>query len=281
LGIADGLRTALMTEEGLTSDEVRKMFYCVDRPGLLTSGHSDVLRSGQEHFIRDADEVASWARDEQGRIDLLETVKQAKPTILIGCSAQSGAFSEEVVKEMAKHVDRPIIFPLSNPTRASFSQLVPTSKRSLTPLRPTAGLAEADPADINQWTGGKALMATGSPFPPVKNPNGKMHQIAMWCVLVARSLVSRNLSLTLRLLAYLFPSTSSARYTVTMRSSTQVLASGASLLSLLEALGGVEHELTFLRPLPASSALTPLLDCNNDFLRTVSSSRGRLASPTR
>ncbi|GAA5933408.1 hypothetical protein JCM3775_000681 [Rhodotorula graminis] len=156
LGIADGLRTALMTEEGLSSDEVRQMFYCVDRPGLLTSAHSELLRPGQEHFIRDADEVSAWARDENGRIDLLETVKQAKPTILIGCSTQSGAFTEEVVKEMASHVDRPIIFPLSNPTR----------------------LAEADPADINKWTHGKALMATGSPFPAVLKPDGKLHKVA-------------------------------------------------------------------------------------------------------
>ncbi|GJN87787.1 hypothetical protein Rhopal_000742-T1 [Rhodotorula paludigena] len=158
LGIADGIRNALMIEAGLSSEEVRKLFYCIDRQGLLTTEHADVLRPGQEHFIRDKEEVAAWQRDGEKGISLLEVVKQAKPTILIGCSTMSGAFNEEVVKEMAKHVDRPIIFPLSNPTK----------------------LAEADPADINEWTNGKALMATGSPFPPVKNPhNGKLHKIAM------------------------------------------------------------------------------------------------------
>ncbi|POY70860.1 hypothetical protein BMF94_6274 [Rhodotorula taiwanensis] len=155
-GIADGIRTALMLEAGLTSEEARKVFWCIDRPGLLTSSHTDSLRPGQENFIRDASEVETWERDEEGRIGLLEVVKQAKPTILIGCSTMSGAFNEEVCREMAKHVERPIIFPLSNPTK----------------------LAEADPADVNEWTNGMALMATGSPFPPVRNPNGKLHKVA-------------------------------------------------------------------------------------------------------
>ncbi|GAA6043653.1 hypothetical protein JCM8097_000860 [Rhodosporidiobolus ruineniae] len=156
LGIADGIRRALISEAGLTPAEAQKVFWTVDRPGLLTTDHSDQIRPGQEHFIRDASEVSSWSRDAEGKIGLLEVVKQAKPTILIGCSTMSGAFNEEIVKEMAKHVERPIIFPLSNPTK----------------------LAEADPADINEWTLGRALMATGSPFPPVKNPNGKEHKVA-------------------------------------------------------------------------------------------------------
>ncbi|GAA5860363.1 hypothetical protein JCM3774_000392 [Rhodotorula dairenensis] len=155
-GIADGIRTALMLEAGLSSEEVRKIFWCIDRPGLITTEHSASLRPGQEHFIRDASEVESWSRDEEGRINLLEVVKQAKPTILIGCSTMSGAFNEEVCREMAKNCERPIIFPLSNPTK----------------------LAEADPADVNDWTNGMALMATGSPFPPVRNPNGKLHKVA-------------------------------------------------------------------------------------------------------
>jgi malate dehydrogenase (oxaloacetate-decarboxylating) len=129
-GIADGIRTALMLEAGLTSEEVRKIFWCIDRPGLLTTEHSASLRPGQENFIRDASEVESWERDEEGRISLLEVVKQAKPTILIGCSTMSGAFTEEVCREMAKHCERPIIFPLSSepvPNRFPFVTIALTA----------------------------------------------------------------------------------------------------------------------------------------------------------
>jgi malate dehydrogenase (oxaloacetate-decarboxylating) len=82
-------------------------------------------------------------------------IKQVKPNVLIGCSTQPGSFTKEIVQEMASHVDRPIIFPLSNPTR----------------------LHEAQPKDISDWTEGKALIATGSPFPPVTY-NGKEYEIA-------------------------------------------------------------------------------------------------------
>ncbi|KAI5478740.1 malic enzyme, mitochondrial [Pseudohyphozyma bogoriensis] len=157
LGIADGIRNALMLG-GLTSEEARACFWVVDRPGLLTTEHASTLRPGQENFIRDAEEVAHWERDEDPAkgIPLYEVVKQAKPTIMIGCSTMKGAFSEKIVKEMAKHVERPVIFPLSNPT----------------------ALAEATPADINEWTQGKALITTGSPFPPIKLPSGRMHEVA-------------------------------------------------------------------------------------------------------
>ena len=94
--------------------------------------------------------------DDKGEIGLLDVVKKVRPTVLIGCSTHAGAFTEEVVKEMAKGTDRPIIFPLSNPTR----------------------LVEVTPEQANTWTNGKALMATGSPFPPCKMPNGKMYEIA-------------------------------------------------------------------------------------------------------
>jgi len=83
-------------------------------------------------------------------------VKKIKPTVLIGTSTHAGGFTEEVIKEMAKNVDRPIIFPLSNPTR----------------------LVEVDPSKANEWTNGKALLATGSPFPPAKMPSGKDYMIA-------------------------------------------------------------------------------------------------------
>lgn len=74
-----------------------------------------------------------------------------KPTVLIGCSTRSGAFTHEIVREMGKHVERPIIMPLSNPST----------------------LVEVEPKDANDWTEGRALMATGSPFPPCRQPNGK------------------------------------------------------------------------------------------------------------
>ena len=86
--------------------------------------------------------------------DLLSVIKEVKPNVLIGTSTKPKAFTKEIVQEMAKHVDRPIILPLSNPTR----------------------LHEADPADLNEWTEGKALIATGSPFPPVEY-KGKKYEV--------------------------------------------------------------------------------------------------------
>jgi malate dehydrogenase (oxaloacetate-decarboxylating) len=113
--------------------------------------HGDKLTSAQKPFARDDDEFPPH----EGKIDLLEVVKQVKPNVLIGCSTQPGSFTKEIIQEMASHVDRPIVFPLSNPTR----------------------LHEAKPKDINDWTKGKALIATGSPFPPVTY-NGKEYEIA-------------------------------------------------------------------------------------------------------
>lgn len=112
---------------------------CLDKPGLLLKSHGKGLTPGQAKFARDD---AEW---EGTNLDLLSVVKRVKPHVLIGTSTKPKAFTEEVVKEMSKHVDRPIIFPLSNPTR----------------------LHEAEPKDINDWSKGKALIATGSPFPPV------------------------------------------------------------------------------------------------------------------
>jgi malate dehydrogenase (oxaloacetate-decarboxylating) len=113
--------------------------------------HGDKLTAGQKPFARDNDEFPS--SDE--KIDLLTVIKQVKPNILIGCSTVPGSFTKEILEEMASHVDRPIVFPLSNPTR----------------------LHEAQPKDINDWTKGKALIATGSPFPPV-TWEGKEYEVA-------------------------------------------------------------------------------------------------------
>ena len=107
------------------------------------------LTTGQGPFARDDNE---WQDKDHG--DLLSVIKEVKPHVLIGTSTKPKAFTEEVVKEMSKYVDRPIILPLSNPTR----------------------LHEADPKDINEWSKGKALIATGSPFPPVEY-NGKEYEV--------------------------------------------------------------------------------------------------------
>lgn len=121
---------------------------CVDKPGLLLKSQGD-LTIGQGQFARDDKE---WQGKDHN--DLFSVIKEVKPHVMIGTSTKPRAFTEEVVKEMSKKIERPIIFPLSNPTR----------------------FHEADPKDINEWSEGKALIATGSPFPPVEY-NGKKYEV--------------------------------------------------------------------------------------------------------
>lgn len=122
---------------------------CVDKPGLLLKSHGDKLTPAQKPYARDDGE---WQGKDHH--NLLTVVKEVKPHVLIGTSTVPNSFTEEIVREMAKHVDRPMIFPLSNPTR----------------------LHEAQPKDINDWTEGKALITTGSPFPPVEY-KGKKYEV--------------------------------------------------------------------------------------------------------
>jgi malate dehydrogenase (oxaloacetate-decarboxylating) len=143
IGNADQIRAAMQTE-GLSEEEAHRRFWCVDIQGLLTDDMKD-LHDFQRPYARPASEVKDWKRGENG-IDLLETIKRAKPTVMIGTSTAYGAFTEEIVKEMARHVERPIIFPLSNPTERT----------------------EAFPSDLIKWTDGKALIATGLPYEPVE-----------------------------------------------------------------------------------------------------------------
>ncbi|WP_144527009.1 NAD-dependent malic enzyme [Peribacillus simplex] len=143
IGNADQMVEAMILD-GISREEAYGNFWAVDYRGLLIDDIPDVLNF-QESYCRKAEEVEEWARNEVGIIPLLEVIKKVKPTILIGTSGQTGAFSEEVVKEMAKHVEHPIIMPMSNPT----------------------ALAEAVPEDLIKWTQGKALIATGSPFDAV------------------------------------------------------------------------------------------------------------------
>jgi malate dehydrogenase (oxaloacetate-decarboxylating) len=148
IGIADLLLTAVK-EAGLSDEEARKRFYAVDRFGLIVENGKDV-RPEQQPFAQKRINLDGWALSSAEEISLLDVVRNTKPTVLIGVSAQPGAFTEEAVREMAKHTDRPVIFPLSNPTSR----------------------AEATPADLLKWTDGRALIGSGSPFDPVEI-NGK------------------------------------------------------------------------------------------------------------
>ena len=147
-GIAAGL-LRLLVDEGLPVDQARRRLWALDRPGLLLQG-MEGLTPAQASLARDPPESAAWVRDGQGRIDLLTVIEQVKPTVLIGTSTVAGAFNRPLVEAMARHCERPLILPLSNPTH----------------------LAEATPADLLTWTDGRALVASGSPFDPVHGPWG-------------------------------------------------------------------------------------------------------------
>ncbi|KAJ6609338.1 hypothetical protein B0H10DRAFT_2064422 [Mycena sp. CBHHK59/15] len=157
LGIARQLRDAIVSTHAMPEAEANKLFYLIDKHGLIKQSLGSAnIRDDLQDFVRPDEEWDGVKENGQGEIGLLEVVKKVKPTILIGCSTHAGAFTEEVVKAMAEGCDRPIIFPLSNPSK----------------------LVEVNPKDANDWTNGKALLATGSPFPPAKTPNGKDYVIA-------------------------------------------------------------------------------------------------------
>ena len=153
IGVADGLRAAMISE-GLSEDEARSRFWIVDKDGLLHSGRND-LSSEQRVYARPEINVAGWPRSSNGNIGLADVIEKINATTLIGFSTVGGAFSEPIVREMARKVERPIIFPLSNPTSKS----------------------EATAEDLIRWTDGRALVASGSPFAPV-NYNGRKITIA-------------------------------------------------------------------------------------------------------
>ena len=153
MGIADMMRDA-MVREGLSVEEATRCFWALDRKGLLTDDRAAGMRDYQVPYAWPTAEVSGWAGP-NGVIGLAEVVAHAAPTILIGTSTQAGAFSEPIVRDMAAHVERPIILPLSNPTSR----------------------CEAHPADLIRWTDGRALVATGSPFPPVDH-DGRRYVVA-------------------------------------------------------------------------------------------------------
>ncbi|MGA7778075.1 MAG: NAD-dependent malic enzyme [Paraburkholderia sp.] len=151
-GIASLIRKA-MIDAGLPEGEAATRFFMVDRDGLLVDG-MDGIASFQRPFLQKQSATEHWTLDHPDRIALLDVVRNAKPTVLIGVSGQAGAFSEAVVRAMAEHNQRPVIFPLSNPTSR----------------------AEATPADLEAWSEGRAVIGTGSPFPPLER-NGARFKV--------------------------------------------------------------------------------------------------------
>lgn len=142
-GIADQIVT-VMVEAGIPLEQARRTIWLIDSRDLVHSRRTG-LEDAKMTYAQPYEQLESWTREGSGPFTLFDVVANVRPTCLIGTSAQPGAFDERLVREMARHVERPIIFPLSNPTSKS----------------------EAIPTDLIAWTEGRALVATGSPFAPV------------------------------------------------------------------------------------------------------------------
>jgi malate dehydrogenase (oxaloacetate-decarboxylating) len=153
VGISGQLMQA-MIQEGVSATDAQSRFFLIDRDGLLHTGRTDLDQVHQQ-LAQPVENLKDWDCDPSSAIGLADVVRNAQPNVLVGATGQSGAFTEEVIREMAQHAKRPVIFPLSNPTSR----------------------AEATPADLLQWTDGRAVIATGSPFAPV-DYHGVTHTIA-------------------------------------------------------------------------------------------------------
>ena len=143
IGICDQIM-ATMLHAGYSEDEAKQSLWLVDSKGLVHKERYQ-LEASKRKYAQPIERIAKWQLSDPSNLTLSEVVKNVHPTVLIGTSAQPGAFSEDIIREMAAHVERPVVFPISNPTSKS----------------------EATPADLLEWTDGRALVATGSPFPPV------------------------------------------------------------------------------------------------------------------
>lgn len=145
IGIAQVLYEAML-EQGYSEEAAKDAFFIVDQNGLLGKDRMDELNAEQQQF----------ARDEDNELPLIDVVKKFKPTILLGVTAFGGLFTEDLIREMATHVDKPIIFPLSNPTIKS----------------------ECTAAQAYEWTNGNLVFASGSPFDPVDIGDGKKYTVS-------------------------------------------------------------------------------------------------------
>jgi malate dehydrogenase (oxaloacetate-decarboxylating) len=151
IGVLDMIRRE-MVDEGLSEKAAAERIWVVDVVGLLTDNRND-LSAEQRDFAQPADRVASWGLS--GPAQLSDVVHHVDVGVLLGLSTAAGAFTEAIVRELAAKTQRPIIFPLSNPTSR----------------------AEAHPAELDRWTDGRALIATGSPFAPLQH-NGVDYVVA-------------------------------------------------------------------------------------------------------
>lgn len=151
LGISQ-LIASVMRDSKLSLQEACSRFYAIDRYGLLVEG-TQGLRPEQSAFVRQRNDVAGWQITNSSEIGLLDVIRNVKPTVLIGVSGQPGAFTEQAIRLMAQHTTRPVIFPLSNPTSR----------------------CEATPQQLVDWTDGRALIGTGSPFGPATFQGKTIH----------------------------------------------------------------------------------------------------------
>jgi malate dehydrogenase (oxaloacetate-decarboxylating) len=212
IGVADRLRDA-MVREGLSKEEAAGRFWCVDRQGLLTTGMNGQLRDYQAAYARPDSESKGWRDGNDSGASLAEVVRRVHPTMLIGASTAAGSFTESIVKEMAAHTQRPIVFALSNPPAQ----------------------AEAQAADLLAWTDGRGLIATGSPCAPVTYKGltyviAQVNNAMLYPGLALGAIVSRASRISERMLAAAASAVSSL---VTVRQP------GASLLPHIDDLRSV------------------------------------------
>lgn len=234
VGVADLIRD-VMISEGLSAKDATRRFWCLDVHGLLTDDMGDRLQDYQVTYARPAGEVKGWRREEPANaIGLAEVIRQVRPTMLIGTSGTARAFTEAIVRDMARHTERPIIFPLSSPP----------------------SLAEATPADLIAWTDGRALIATGSPFTPVTHRGtthviGQANNAMLYPGLGLGAIVSRSRLISVGMLAAAanalsslvavrLPGASLLPHIDDLRSVTVTVAVAVADAALAEGLAGVE-----------------------------------------
>jgi malate dehydrogenase (oxaloacetate-decarboxylating) len=234
IGIADLIRDA-MIDAGLSAEEAIRRFWCVDVHGLLTTDMDDRLQDYQATYARPAAEVKGWRSENSAAgIGLAEVIRRVRPTMLIGASGTAGAFTEAIVRDMARHTERPMIFPLSSPP----------------------ALAEAAPADLIAWTDGRALIATGGPFTPVTHKGithviGQAENAMLYPGVGLGTIVSRSRYVSVGMLTAAanalsslvtvrLPGASLLPYTDDLRSVTVTVAVAVAEAAVVEGLAGVE-----------------------------------------